>query len=86
MGKCDRFHYFSISDLNKDNLIDGNEVLKALTHDHSGNTGPGVAIEDENAMVQMVDAVLADMDINGDGFIDFAEYMKEQTKQSKRSS
>ncbi|KAK5981241.1 Multiple coagulation factor deficiency protein 2 [Trichostrongylus colubriformis] len=34
-----RFHYFSISDLNKDNLIDGNEVLKALTHDHSGNTG-----------------------------------------------
>ncbi|KAK6021524.1 EF hand, partial [Ostertagia ostertagi] len=80
-----RFHYFSISDLNKDNLIDGNEILKALTHDHSDDTGPGVPIQDEEAMIQMVDGVLADMDINGDGYIEFAEYMK-KTGKSARSS
>ncbi|XGW05599.1 hypothetical protein V3C99_016172 [Haemonchus contortus] len=81
-----RFHYFSMSDLNKDNYIDGNEVLKALTHDHEGNTGPGIPVQDEDAIITMIDAVMKQMDVNGDGYVDFAEYMKDQTKKSPRSS
>ena len=30
------FHYFSMHDLNKDAVIDGLEIMKAITHDHSG--------------------------------------------------
>ncbi|VDO39240.1 unnamed protein product [Haemonchus placei] len=82
----ERFHYFSMSDLNKDNYIDGNEVLKALTHDHEGNTGPGIPVQDEDAIITMIDTVMKQMDVNGDGYVDFAEYMKDQTKKSPRSS
>lgn len=71
-----RFHYFSMSDLNKDGNIDGTEILKALTHDHSEETGPGAPVTDEEHYITMVDAVLHDMDADGDGFIAFAEYMK----------
>lgn len=31
------FHYFSMHDLNKDDVIDGLEVINAVTHDHEGN-------------------------------------------------
>ncbi|VDO81132.1 unnamed protein product [Heligmosomoides polygyrus] len=72
-----RFHYFSIHDLNKDNNIDGIEILKALTHDHSSGPGSGAPVVDEESYVSMIDTVLRDMDFNGDGYIDFAEYMKQ---------
>lgn len=32
---------------------------------------------DEESYVSMIDTVLRDMDFNGDGYIDFAEYMKQ---------
>ncbi|CAJ0919329.1 unnamed protein product, partial [Mesorhabditis belari] len=38
--------------------------------------GPGNPVADEDSMVKMIDGVLEQMDINGDGYIDFAEYMK----------
>lgn len=34
-----RFYYFSMHDLNKDQVIDGIEILKALTHDHENEKG-----------------------------------------------
>ncbi|GMT10707.1 hypothetical protein PFISCL1PPCAC_2004, partial [Pristionchus fissidentatus] len=74
-----KFYYFSMHDLNKDNRIDGIEIMKALAHDHeSEKSGPGVSINDEEAMIKMVDMVLTDSDFNGDGFIDYAEYIKKQ--------
>ncbi|WKY12215.1 hypothetical protein Q1695_003642 [Nippostrongylus brasiliensis] len=73
-----RFYYFSMSDLNKDNFIDGTEILKALTHDHSGGTGPGQPVVDEESYITMVDGVLKDMDFNGDGYIDFSQKKQKQ--------
>ncbi|VDN36944.1 unnamed protein product [Cylicostephanus goldi] len=67
-----------MNDLDHDNRIDGTEILKALTHTHEGDTGPGVPIQNEDDIVSMVDAVLQDMDFNGDGYIDYAEYLKRQ--------
>ncbi|CAI4223351.1 unnamed protein product [Auanema sp. JU1783] len=73
-----RFHYFSMHDLNKDQYIDGIEIVKALTHDHENESGPGIRIDDEENIVTMVDGVLKDLDINGDGLIDYAEYSRKQ--------
>ncbi|KIH47427.1 EF hand, partial [Ancylostoma duodenale] len=66
-----RFHYFSLNDLNKDNKLDGNEIGKALWHSHGDQQGP-VMTDDEIA--DIVDSALKDMDLNGDGYIDYTEY------------
>ncbi|EYC36378.1 hypothetical protein Y032_0901g2952 [Ancylostoma ceylanicum] len=66
-----RFHYFSLNDLNKDNKLDGNEIGKALWHSHGDQQAP-IMTDDEIANV--VDSVLKDMDLDGDGFIDYTEY------------
>ncbi|KHJ79913.1 hypothetical protein OESDEN_20425 [Oesophagostomum dentatum] len=73
-----RFHYFSMNDLDKDNRIDGIEIIKALTHSHEDETGPGLPIKDEDELITLVDNVLKDMDLNRDGYIDYAEYLKKQ--------
>lgn len=31
-----QFHYFNMHDLNKDSSLDGIELIKAITHFHSG--------------------------------------------------
>lgn len=38
--------------------------------------GSGAPVADEDHYVSMIDSVLKEMDFNGDGYIDFAEYMK----------
>ncbi|CAA96671.2 EF-hand domain-containing protein [Caenorhabditis elegans] len=74
-----RFHYFSMHDLNKDNFIDGIEILKALTHTHDAHdSGHPVPVSDEAETERLVDAVLDDLDFNGDGVIDYGEYLKRQ--------
>ncbi|VDM77494.1 unnamed protein product [Strongylus vulgaris] len=77
-----------MNDLDKDNRIDGTEILKALTHSHEDDTGlistnssmsgPGLPVANEDDMAKMVDEVLGDMDLNGDGYIDYAEYLKKR--------
>ncbi|VDP10834.1 unnamed protein product [Heligmosomoides polygyrus] len=62
-------------DLNKDHRLDGIDILKAVTDDHSSG-GSGAPVADEDHYVSMIDSVLKEMDFNGDGYIDFAEYMK----------
>ncbi|KAE9414345.1 hypothetical protein Angca_009962, partial [Angiostrongylus cantonensis] len=70
-----RFYYFSISDLDKDNRIDGTEIIKALAHDHTQGAVPRSLTQSDDELVTMVDGVLKDMDLNGDGYIDYAEYV-----------
>ncbi|CAI5450882.1 unnamed protein product [Caenorhabditis angaria] len=76
-----RFHYFSMHDLNKDNFIDGIEILKALMHEHTRteNDAPGRPVQNEVEIERLVDAVLEDLDQNGDGVIDYSEYLKRQS-------
>ncbi|RCN28366.1 hypothetical protein ANCCAN_21928 [Ancylostoma caninum] len=65
-----------MNDLDKDNRVDGIEILKALTHTHDPKHGPS---QTDDELITMVDAVLKDMDLNGDGYIDYAEYLKKQS-------
>ncbi|KAK6755215.1 hypothetical protein RB195_013909 [Necator americanus] len=84
-----RFHYFSMNDLDKDNRIDGIEIVKALTHSHEKGTDtqkltrprrrPGIPVQNDDELIAMVDDVLHDMDLNGDGYIDYAEYLKKRS-------
>uniref|UniRef100_A0A1I7ZCV9 EF-hand domain-containing protein n=1 Tax=Steinernema glaseri TaxID=37863 RepID=A0A1I7ZCV9_9BILA len=75
----ERFHYFQMHDLNKDGMIDGIEIAKALNHEHPvDGSAPRPAME-EQTMEKLVDVVLQDMDTNGDGFVDYGEYMKKQS-------
>ncbi|VDO20210.1 unnamed protein product [Heligmosomoides polygyrus] len=73
-----RFFYFKVFDLNKDDRIDGLEILFALTHAHDDDTGEiyGGSVPDEELYVKRIDNVLRDVDSNGDGYIDYAEYTK----------
>ncbi|VDK18763.1 unnamed protein product [Anisakis simplex] len=59
------FQYFRISDVNEDQYIDGLEVIKGLA------TKP---VFTDEALEKLVDGVLAALDANGDGLIDFAEF------------
>ncbi|WKY12219.1 hypothetical protein Q1695_003645 [Nippostrongylus brasiliensis] len=73
-----RFHYFSMNDLNKDNRIDGTEILKAVSHLHAGAVVTGGAVQSDETYATTVDEALREMDVNGDGYIDFSEYMGKQ--------
>ena len=64
------FHYFQVSDLNRDSYIDGVEVSKAITHQHEEQARAWSDEEIENA----VDPILKKMDADGDALIDYTEY------------
>jgi len=64
------FHYFQVSDLNRDSYIDGVEVSKAISHQHEEQARAWSDEEIESA----VDPLLKKMDANSDGFIDYTEY------------
>uniref|UniRef100_A0A914X1H7 EF-hand domain-containing protein n=1 Tax=Plectus sambesii TaxID=2011161 RepID=A0A914X1H7_9BILA len=73
-----RFHYFSMHDLNKDNRIDGNEIIKAMAHEHTsamdGNRDQ--APLSEAALETLTDSILQEIDYNNDGYVDYAEYIR----------
>lgn len=64
------FHYFQVSDLNRDSYIDGIEVSKAITHQHEEQARAWSDEEIESS----TDPILKKMDADGDGFIDYTEY------------
>ncbi|VDD94479.1 unnamed protein product [Enterobius vermicularis] len=76
------FHYFSMHDLNKDDVIDGLEVINAVTHDHEEHGAPQQAKEtiSDEALESVVDQLLKDIDINDDGLIDYSEYVLQQKR------
>ncbi|KAI1723697.1 multiple coagulation factor deficiency protein 2 like protein [Ditylenchus destructor] len=69
-----RFHYFSLSDLNKDNVVDGVEIVKAVIHNHGDDHAAKIWSDDE--IEKEVDKILKDADSNSDGSIDYGEYSK----------
>ncbi|KAK6755216.1 hypothetical protein RB195_013910 [Necator americanus] len=68
----ERFHYFSMNDLDKDNKLDGTEITRALFHTHGAEEMP--LLTDEQ-IEKMVDGVLATADLDGDGYVDYTEYI-----------
>uniref|UniRef100_A0A0N4ZT93 Multiple coagulation factor deficiency protein 2 n=1 Tax=Parastrongyloides trichosuri TaxID=131310 RepID=A0A0N4ZT93_PARTI len=85
-----QFHYFNMHDLDKNGKLDGIELIKAITHFHQENPGPqhkeqGVPppLPSEMELEQMIDSILNEDDFNGDGFIDYGEFLKAQQQRDQ---
>lgn len=62
-------HYFYLHDTDRDNRIDGLEIVKAIFH----NTGSLESFEAES-VIPMIDNIMKDRDKNNDGYLDYYEY------------
>lgn len=74
-----QFHYFKLHDTDGNNKLDGLELLHAITHYHGEMPGPeGQRVLPDTELAMTIDAILADDDKNGDGYIDYTEFMTRQ--------
>ncbi|KRX80628.1 Multiple coagulation factor deficiency protein 2 -like protein [Trichinella sp. T6] len=76
-----RFYYFNLHDLNKDNRLDGLEIIKAITHYHKDDHNVEVRVPSDDELEAIVDGIMESDDFNRDGFVDFAEFMKRSSYQ-----
>ncbi|XP_076464850.1 multiple coagulation factor deficiency protein 2 homolog isoform X4 [Babylonia areolata] len=94
------FHYFKMHDYDNNNKLDGVEIGKALTHFHdehenaAGEQGqdqeqqqanrapPKIFTDDEISSI--VDSVIGDNDENGDGYVEYFEFKRNQEKQRQQ--
>ncbi|KAG1441770.1 hypothetical protein G6F46_012165 [Rhizopus delemar] len=72
-GKDIIFYLFVVHDLNGDGYLDGHEIRCAYTDFHFKNNSPSL-----NEVTDMVDHVLEEDDLNGDGLISWNEYLESQ--------
>ncbi|CAK1543019.1 unnamed protein product [Leptosia nina] len=74
------FHYFTAHDFDRNSMLDGLEMLKAVYHtlEHESHTDLDSPIEPEannlDAYIAIVDKTLETDDTDGDGFVSYAEY------------
>ncbi|XP_034661888.1 mediator of RNA polymerase II transcription subunit 15 isoform X2 [Drosophila subobscura] len=85
-----QFHYFKMHDSDNNNKLDGCELIKSLIHWHveDGSKKPPEdasetpdehktgSVYTDKALEDTIDYVLKSMDLNNDGFVDWAEYRK----------
>nr|XP_009858836.1 multiple coagulation factor deficiency protein 2 homolog [Ciona intestinalis] len=75
-----QFHYFRQHDYDKDEKLDGNEIVASILHhtEHAENpdgvTEGGRKFSDDQ-LVTIIDDVLKYQDRNNDGKLDFQEYI-----------
>ena len=71
------YHYFRIHDFDKNDLLDGLEVFKAIIHEHEHDTNytEDVTNKSFDDIVQMIDKVLEEDDTNKDGFLSYSEFV-----------
>lgn len=89
------FHYFQLHDFDKNNLLDGLEILQAIHHtenhenDHEHDSEVQKKEDQDNFeyYVELIDKVLLEDDADFDGYLSYAEYAagrkREQEKKSK---
>ncbi|CAM0141984.1 hypothetical protein VKS41_004313 [Umbelopsis sp. WA50703] len=71
------FYLFSMHDYNKDGFLDGHELRAAFTDfDHDEDVSELISLDE---VTEMVDHVLEEDDLNGDGLISWEEYLESQT-------
>merc|ERR1712029_524971 len=74
------YHYFRLHDFDKNDLLDGLEVFKALVHEHEHNKNDGGENDGKEPkqnfddIVEMIDKVLEQDDANKDGFLSYSEF------------
>lgn len=75
------FHYFKLHDHDNNNKLDGLELAAALTHFHEGDESANNAIQLEDGELSTVlEQILKDDDMNGDGYIDYYEFTQAQRR------
>ncbi|PAA84480.1 hypothetical protein BOX15_Mlig032881g2 [Macrostomum lignano] len=69
------YYYFKMHDFDNNNKLDGLELMKSmLDHDE------GKQVMSDTALEQAINEVLKDEDANGDGYIDYSEFVASQRK------
>ncbi|KAL1233713.1 Galectin-5 [Trichinella spiralis] len=59
-----RFYYFNMHDLNKDNRLDGLEIIKAITHYHKDDHNVEVRVPSDDELEAIVDGIMDAQAIN----------------------
>ncbi|VDO35966.1 unnamed protein product [Brugia timori] len=85
-----QFHYFNMHDMDRNGLLDGLELIKAITHFHEENRDsrqdasqlPAVLTETE--IERMLDPIFNSDDLNRDGFISYPEFSKAQKQRDEQ--
>ena len=77
-----QLHYFKLHDYDNNNMLDGLELIQALTHFHHDGEEEGDAKPQmsEKDMQELIDPILEEEDENGDGYIDYPEFAKTQSE------
>ncbi|XP_016961247.1 G-box-binding factor isoform X3 [Drosophila biarmipes] len=92
-----QFHYFKMHDSDNNNKLDGCELIKSLIHWHVKDSGQKPAegqaeqpeehksgsVYTDKALEETIDYVLKSMDLDNDGFVDWAEYRKTEANIGK---
>ncbi|XP_033164218.1 G-box-binding factor isoform X2 [Drosophila mauritiana] len=93
-----QFHYFKMHDSDNNNKLDGCELIKSLIHWHVKDSSEKPPVEGQTeqpddhksgsvytdkALEETIDYVLKSMDLNNDGFVDWAEYRKTEANIGK---
>jgi hypothetical protein len=87
-----QFHYFKLHDYDNNNMLDGLELVAALTHFEDSNSHQDDEAQDDNQekeediantysdedIISMVDQVLDQEDANKDGLVSYAEFRQAQ--------
>ncbi|XP_038065811.1 multiple coagulation factor deficiency protein 2 homolog [Patiria miniata] len=68
-------HYFKLHDYDNNNMLDGTELIQAITHYQDE---PDSKVMKEDELMKLLDPILKSEDRNGDGYIDYPEYAKSQ--------
>ncbi|KAJ8669843.1 hypothetical protein QAD02_001102 [Eretmocerus hayati] len=88
------FHYFNLHDFNNDTKLDGLELLHALQHaihEHEEEMSAenalysGDGTDDHfSSIVEIIDRVLLEDDIDGDGFLSYSEFVSNRRKSESK--
>ncbi|XP_060103843.1 multiple coagulation factor deficiency protein 2 [Heteronotia binoei] len=71
-----QLHYFKMHDYDGNNLLDGLELVTAISHVHKEDGSEHAQTMKEEDLIGLIDDVLRDDDKNNDGYIDYAEFAK----------
>ncbi|XP_022094732.1 multiple coagulation factor deficiency protein 2-like [Acanthaster planci] len=71
-----QLHYFKLHDYDSNNMLDGTELIQAITHYQDSDRSSKVMGEEE--LMSLLDPILQNEDRNRDGYIDYPEYAKSQ--------
>jgi len=70
-----QFHYFKIHDYDDNNMLDGLEIISALTHRHREDEPMDDAGITDGTVIA-IDFLLNTVDLDRDGFISYSEYAR----------